>query len=308
MKVAGQGWEMRLGDSIELIEEIELESVGLSVFSLPFPGMYAYTDSPRDVGNSKNLDELVAHFSFLIPGLYRATMPGRTCAIHLTQQVAFKGTDGFIGLRDFRGRVISAMEAEGWIYYGEVCIEKDPQLKAIRTKDRGLLFKSLATDSSHMHMALADYMLQFKKPGDNPEPIRAGVSAKYGNPDGWITSEEWIEWASPIWFRARPGVEGGIRESNVLNVAVARSEKDERHLCPLQLDVIERAVKLWSNPGDLVLDPFAGIGSVGYEALRLGRCFTGIELKESYYRAAIANLRRAEEAAATGTLFTEAVT
>ena len=306
MKASGQGWEMRLGDSIELIEDVEPQSVGLSIFSPPFPGMYAYTDSPRDVGNSKDLDELVTHFSFLIPGLYRATMPGRSCAIHLTQQVAFKGTDGFTGLRDFRGRVISAMEAEGWIYYGEVCIEKDPQLKAIRTKDRGLLFKSLATDSSHMHMALADYMLQFRKPGDNPRPIRAGTSEKYGNPDGWITSEEWIEWASPVWHRATKDRPGGIRESNVLNVAAARCEEDERHLCPLQLDVIERAVKLWSNPGDLVLDPFGGVGSTGHEALKWNRRFLGFELKESYYRQAIKNLQAAE-ALGGATLFSEAL-
>jgi len=295
-------WKMHNGDSIELIDEIEDESIGLSVFSPPFPGMYAYTDSPRDVGNSKDLDELVEHFSFLIPGLYRVTKPGRSCAIHLTQQVAFKGTDGFSGLRDFRGRVISAMQDEGWIYYGEVTIEKDPQLKAIRTKDHGLMFKSLATDASKMHMGLADYMLQFRKPGDNLEPIRAGISEKYENPGGWITNEEWIEWASPVWYKADKGRKGGIRESNVLNVAAARTEQDERHLCPLQLDVIERAIKLWSNPDDLVLDPFAGVGSVGYEALKHRRRFVGIELKESYYDQAVKNLERAEAEANTGTL------
>lgn len=303
MKESGNSWQISLGDSIELIEEVEDESIGLSLFSPPFPGMYAYTDSPRDVGNSRGLDELVEHFSFLIPGLFRATMPGRSSAIHLTQQVAFKGTDGFTGLRDFRGRVIAEMEREGWIYYGEVAIEKDPQLKAIRTKDRGLLFKSLATDSSHMHMALADYMLQFRKPGDNPEPIRAGVSKKYGNPEGWITPEEWIEWASPVWYRATKDRPGGIRESNVLNVSAARSEEDERHLCPLQLDVIERAVKLWSNPGDLVLDPFAGVGSTGVKALALNRRFVGIELKESYFKTACRNLQGAEALVGAGTLF-----
>lgn len=307
MKESGNGWQISLGDSIELIDEVETESVGLSVFSPPFPGMYAYTDSPRDVGNSRGLDELVEHFSFLIPGLFRATMPGRSCAIHLTQQVAFKSTDGFTGLRDFRGRVISAMEDEGWIYYGEVCIEKDPQLKAVRTKDHGLMFKSLATDSSKMHMALADYMLQFKKPGENPEPIRAGISKKYGNPEGWITNDEWIEWASPVWHRHTKDRPGGIRESNVLNVSSARSEEDERHLCPLQLDVIERAIKLWSNPRDLVLDPFSGIGSTGHEALRLNRRFVGFELKESYFNAAVRTLKAAESKANTGTLFTEAV-
>ena len=228
-----------------------------------------------------------------LPELLRVMMPGRTAAIHLTQAVAFKGTDGYIGLKDFRGRVIAEMEAAGWIYYGEVTIDKNPQVKAIRTKDRGLLFKTLATDSSHMHMALADYLLQFRKPGDNPMPIRAGISEKYANETGWITPEEWIEWAAPVWYRADAGIPGGIRETDVLNVVQARETDDERHLAPLQLGVIERAVKLWSAPGDIVLDPFNGIGSSGYVALKHHRRYIGIELKPSYFRSAIANLERA---------------
>jgi hypothetical protein len=251
-------------------------------------------------------------------------MPGRTCAIHLTQSVAFKGADGYIGLKDFRGRVIAAMEDAGWIYYGEVCIDKDPQVKAIRTKDAGLQFKSLATDSARMHMALADYLLQFRKPGDNPAPIRAGVSEKYGNPDGWITPEEWIEWAAPVWYRSlsseRPDHGGpsqaellpdypglyqasdGIRETDVMNVSQAREPGDERHLCPLQLCVIERAVRLWSNPGDLVFTPFAGIGSELCVAIKCGRQALGIELKRSYFNAAVRNIRRAEVEAGQVTL------
>jgi hypothetical protein len=236
------------------------------------------------------MDEMIDQFGYLIPGLLRVTMPGRHCAIHLTQGVAQKGRDGYIGLRDFRGKVIEAMESEGWVYYGEVCIEKDPQVKAIRTKDRGLLFKTLANDSAHMHMAMADYLLQFRKPGENQCPIRAGISEKYENQDGWITPEEWIEWASPVWYRQREGIPGGIRETNVLNVSQARETDDERHLCPLQLDVIERAVKLWTNPDELVFSPFAGIGSEGVGALRLGRRFEGIELKRSYYDQACRNL------------------
>jgi len=293
----GNGWRLLLGDSAQRIKEIESDSIGLSVFSPPFPGMYTYSNSPRDIGNCADLDELVKHFCFLIPDLYRITMPGRSCAIHLTQQVAFKGTDGFTGLRDFRGRVIDAMTKAGWIYYGEVTIDKNPQVKAIRTKDAGLQFKSLATDSARMHMALADYILQFKKPGDNPRPIRAGVSEKYQNPNGWITQEQWIEWAAPVWYGDFRGLPGGIRETDVLNVAQARDTNDERHLCPLQLGVIERCVKLWSAPGDVVLSPFAGIGSEGYEAVRLHRQFIGIELKPSYYQSAIRNLRQAEEMA-----------
>lgn len=293
----GNGWQLMLGDSVQRIKEIPSESIGLSVFSPPFPGMYTYSNSARDIGNCEGLDELVSHFAFMIPDLYRITMPGRSCAVHLTQQVAFKGTDGFTGLRDFRGRVIEAMQKAGWIYYGEVTIDKNPQVKAIRTKDSGLQFKSLATDSARMHMALADYILQFKKPGENPEPIRAGISDKYNNPNGWITQEEWIEWAAPVWYGDFRGLPGGIRETDVLNVAQARDTNDERHLCPLQLGVIERCVKLWSAPGDTVFSPFAGIGSEGYESVRLHRKFIGVELKSSYFNSAVRNLRQAEELA-----------
>ena len=296
-EASGEGWRMMLGDSAERIKEIESESIGLSVFSPPFPGMYVYNNSARDVGNAQSLDELIQHFTFLIPELYRITMPGRSCAVHLAQQVAFKGVDGFTGLRDFRGRVIAAMEASGWIYYGEVTIDKDPQVKAIRTRDAGLQFKSLATDSARMHMALADYVLQFKKPGDNPRPIRAGISEKYQNPNGWITQEEWIEWAAPVWYGNFRGLPGGIRETDVLNVAQAKDASDERHLCPLQLGVIERCVKLWSAPGETVFSPFAGIGSEGYEAVRLHRQFIGIELKQSYFNSAVRNLKQAGEIA-----------
>ncbi len=291
----GPDWTLYLGDSVKVLadpDRIADNSVGLIVTSPPFPGMYVYNNSPHDIGNCTSIDQLMEQLRYMMSELLRVTMPGRTCAIHLTQAVAFKGTDGYIGIKDFRGRVISAMEAVGWIYYGEVTIDKNPQLKAIRTKDRGLLFKTLATDSANMHMALADYLVQFRKPGDNPDPIRAGISAKYGNPNGWITPEEWIEWAAPIWlgdFRSA----NGIRETDVLNVVQARETDDERHLAPLQLGVIERAVKLWSNPGDLVLDPFAGICSTGYRALQLNRRFVGVELKESYFRSGIKNLGRA---------------
>lgn len=292
----GADWRLLLGDSVERLAEVETESVGLILYSPPFPGMYAYTNSARDMGNVRDIEEMIAQYRFVIgrDRLMRTLMPGRSCCVHLCQSVAFKHRDGYMGLKDFRGAVIQAMEEAGWIYYGEVCIEKNPQMKAVRTKDLGLLFKTLAKDSSHMHMALADYLLQFKKPGENPRPIRAGISAKYANPDGWITNEEWISWASPVWWRYTPDRPDGIRETDVLNVTQARETDDERHLCPLQIGVCERAVKLWSNPGELVLSPFAGIGSEGYAALRLNRRFVGIELKESYWRSACENLKRAE--------------
>lgn len=290
----GDRWTLLHGDCVQRTTEIEDGTVGLSVFSPPFPGMYVYSDSPHDMGNARSIDELIEHYRFLIPELLRILMPGRSCVVHLCQAITVKYLDGYSGIRDFRGAVIQAMEQGGFNYYGEVCIDKDPQVKAIRTKDQGLLFKSLASDSSRMHMALADYMLQFRKPGDNPEPIKAGISERYGNPDGWITAEEWIEWAAPVWYRAGEGYPGGIRETDVLNVAVARDDKDERHIAPLQLGVIERAVKLWSNPGDIVFSPFAGIGSEGYMALKLGRRFAGVELKRSYFETACRNLADAE--------------
>lgn len=293
-KAKGSGWTLHLGDCVEALPQVETGSIGLAVFSPPFPGMYAYTDSPHDMGNVKDHAEMINQFRFVVPELLRVLMPGRTCAIHLTQGVAFKGVDGYTGLKDFRGQIIRTMEEGGFIYYGEVAIDKDPQVKAIRTKDRGLLFKSLANDSAHMHMALADYLIQFRKPGDNPHPIRAGVSSKYDNTHGWITPEEWIEWAAPVWYRAGKGIPGGIRETDVLNVSGAREGDDERHLCPLQLGVIERAVKLWSAPGETVLSPFAGIGSEGYVALQQLRKFVGIELKRSYWDTARKNLAAAE--------------
>jgi DNA modification methylase len=249
------------------------------------------------MGNTKGIQEMLDQFRYLASPekLLRVTMPGRMCCIHLTQAPAFKHADGYIGLKDFRGDVIALMQAQGWIYYGEVTIDKDPQVKAQRTKERGLMFKTLATDSSLMRMAMADYLIYFMKPGANPKPIRAGVSVKHGNANGWITNEEWIEWAHPVWY--------GIKESNVLNVRIAREAEDERHLCPLQLDVIDRAIKLWSAPGDLVLDPFNGVGSVGYEALRLGRRYVGIELKRSYFETACRNLATMEAAQGQTTLW-----
>lgn len=291
----GDGWTLYLGDSVERMDEIETESVGLSVFSPPFPGMYAYTNSVHDMGNVTNIDQMIEHFRFLVTKekLYRVMMPGRTVAIHLCQLTAMKSREGYIGLHDYRGKVIQLMQDEGWIYSGEVTIEKNPQIQAVRNKERGLLFKSLAEDSAVMRMALADYLIYFRKPGDNPIPIHAGLSAKYNMGGGWITEEEWIEWAAPIWYRHRAGFPGGIRETDVLNVRQARETDDERHLAPLQLGVIERAVKLWSAPDDLVLDPFNGIGSTGYVALQLRRRYVGIELKRSYYESAQQNLRTA---------------
>lgn len=294
---SGRDWTLYLGDCVEMVDALEDASVGLVVTSPPFPGMYAYTNSPRDMGNARDMDEMLKHYRFLVSRkkLLRAMMPGRMMCVHLTQSPAFKSHDGYVGLKDFRGRVIDLMTEEGWIYYGEVTIDKNPQVKAQRTKERGLMFKTLATDSSLMRMAMADYLLYFMAPGDNPKPIRAGIHPRYNPDGGWITTDEWIEWAHPVWY--------GVNETDVLNVKVARESDDERHLCPLQLPVIERAVKLWSAPGDMVVDPFNGIGSTGHQSLLLRRRYTGFELKPSYFETAVRNLTSAEHEASAATLW-----
>jgi len=291
--ICADEWTLLMGDSCKRLDELEPESIGLWVFSPPFPGMYAYTNAAEDVGNSKSTNELLEHLRFMVPKLLAATMPGRSCCIHLTQEPVFKGREGYTGRRDFRGRTIDLMESEGWIYTSEVTIDKNPQVKAARTKDHALLFKTLGQDSSASSPCMADYLLIFRKPGDNTDPIAAGMHPRWNPDGGWITSEEWIEWAAPVWYRAVDGYPGGIRETDVLQVRHAREDKDEKHLCPLQLGVIERAVKLWSNPGDLVGDPFAGIGSTGHVALTHHRQFWGCELKRTYWEAAARTLEDA---------------
>jgi DNA modification methylase len=313
---SGKNWTLLQGDSIELIKSIPDCSIGLSVFSPPFPGMYAYSNSPRDIGNTKDITEMLDHYAFITNELLRVTMPGRMCCVHLMQLTAMKSRDGYIGIKDYRGKLKEVMTAVGWMDAGEVTIDKNPQVQAVRNKERGLMFKTLAKDSSMMRMALADYILYFRKPGNNPVPIHAGISKKYNNPDGWITEEEWIEWAAPVWYRRvkrdgrrevgnYPGMHqatDGIMETDVLNVSCAKDSKDERHLCPLQLGVIERCVKLWSAPGDTVFSPFAGIGSEGYKSVQLHRRFIGIELKPSYFQVACDNLQKAENEMVKGLL------
>lgn len=312
----GPDYQMYLGDSVKTMRHIADNSVGVSVFSPPFPGMYVYTNSPYDMGNVRHIDEMVNQFRYLMDEehLMRIMMPGRNVFIHITQGVAQKQRDGYIGLKDFRGKIIAMMEDIGWIYYGEVTIDKDPQLKAMRTKDHGLMFKSLVSDAARMHPALSDMLLQFRKPGENPVPIQAGKVGIYENA-GWVSNYEWILWARPVWYAAdyMPGTwrpdfngapcDGGIRETDVLNVRQARETNDERHLAPLQLGVIDRVVKVWSAPGEIVYSPFGGIGSEGYMALLNGRRFIGCELKESYWRSAVRNLDAALQERNQQTLF-----
>ncbi len=271
---AGEGWRLMLGDSCERIAEVEPESVDLSVFSPPFASLYTYSPSPRDLGNSFDRDEFFEHFHYVIDGLLAATKPGRRACVHVQQLSTTKATHGVIGLTDFRGQVIAAFQAGGWIYDGEVTIDKEPQAQAIRTKAHALMFATLRRDSAGTRPALADYLILFRKPGENKVAIKTDVD-----------NETWIKWAHPIWY--------DIRESDTLNKRDARESADEKHICPLQLPLIERCVRLWSNPGETVFSPFAGIGSEGYVALKHGREFVGIELKPSYWLTAANNLENA---------------
>jgi len=274
-EVERESWKMMLGDSTERISEIEAASIDLSVFSPPFLSLFTYSPSERDVGNARNDPEFWQHFGYLIDGILRVTKPGRNCAVHVQQVPTTVTHDGVTGLKDFRGDTIRAFIAHGWVFHGEVTIDKDPQAQAIRTKAKGLLFVQKARDRSWLRPAFADYILVFRKPGENAVAIT--------NDD--VTNNEWIEWARPIWY--------GIRESATLNAAEAREQRDERHIAALQLETVRRCIKLWSQPGELVLDPFAGIGTTGYVAVQNNRRFVGCELKRSYYESACRNIERA---------------
>jgi DNA modification methylase/superfamily II DNA or RNA helicase len=267
----GDGYRLYLGDCVEIAREnLDDESVGLSVFSPPFSSLYTYSASPRDMGNCSGDEEFFEHFGYLIDELYRATMPGRICAVHCSNLTTTKAFDGQIGIRDFRGDVIRAFRDKGWVFHSEVTIWKDPVTAMQRTKALGLLYKQLRKDSCMSRQGLPDYLLAFRKPGENPEPV--------DHTEKEFPLEEWQKLASPTWR--------DIDQTDVLDYREAREEDDEKHICPLQLEVIERALKLWSNEGDLVYDPFTGIGSTGYVALDKGRKFVGSELKQSYYEQA----------------------
>jgi hypothetical protein len=284
----GATWRLMLGDSCERMAEIPDESVGLSVYSPPFASLFTYSPSPRDLGNSASRGEFFEHYGFIIRENLRITAPGRICAVHVQQLATTMSANGVIGMTDFRGQVVAAYMDNGWIFHGEVTVDKDPQAQAIRTKAQALMFVTKNRDSSMTRPALADYLLLFRKPGDNAVQIKNDV-----------TNEEWIEWARPVWL--------DIRETNTLNARVARDSADERHICPLQLDFIERVVRLWSNPGETVFSPFAGIGSEVYTAVRLGRRGLGIELKPSYWRTTIDNLTALEAEMTMPSLFDEEV-
>lgn len=279
----GACWRLLLGDSCERLAEIDDDTVDFAVYSPPFASLYTYSPSERDLGNSATTDEFIDHYRFVLDHMMRVTKPGRINAVHVQQVAILKSRKGYTGLEDFRGRVIQAHLDAGFIYYGEITVNKNPQLQAVRTKAQALMFVQLRRDSAMSRPALADYVLIFRKPGDNAVPI---------SPD--ISNETWIEWAHPVW--------NGIREMDTLNPGSGAEDADERHCCPLQLNLIERCVRLWTNSEELILSPFAGIGSEGYVAVKAGRRFVGIELKPSYWQTACANLTEAEGARNQGCL------
>lgn len=261
-------------DCVEVTKQIPDNSIHYTLFSPPFASLYTYSNSDRDMGNCKGDDEFVEHFKFLAKELYRITMPGRLLSFHCMDLPLLKSKDGVIGLKDFPAILRQIFEECGFIYHSRVTIWKNPVTEMQRTKALGLLHKQIRKDSSMSRQGMPDYVITMRKPGENPEMI----SHTHEN----FPVDTWQKYASPVWM--------DIRQSNTLQRASARAEKDEKHICPLQLEVIQRCIELWTNPNDIVFDPFAGIGSVPYVALRMNRRGLGCELKESYYQQAKANL------------------
>lgn len=262
------------GDSCEIVKAIPDNSIHYTIFSPPFASLYTYSNSDRDMGNSKGDDEFYNHFIFLAKELYRVTMPGRLLSFHCMDLPLMKERDGVIGLKDFPAIIRKIFEDCGFIYHSKVTIWKNPVTEMQRTKALGLLHKQIRKDSAMNRQGIPDYIVTMRKPGDNPERISHTPET--------FPVDVWQNYASPVWM--------DIRQSDTLQKKSAREDKDERHICPLQLEVIQRCIELWTNPNDIVLDPFAGIGSVPYTAVKMGRRGIGVELKESYYKQAVNNL------------------
>jgi len=273
------------GDSVEVLSQMPDNSNHFQIFSPPFANLYIYSDDLRDMGNCKNTEEFFEQFSFLTPHLYRTLMPGRLCAVHCKQLAKYKGRDGASGWYDFRGDLIRHFESNGFQYHSEVVIWTDPVLEMQKTKTQRLLYCQLQRDASLTGIGMPEYLLLFRKwPKDNEEslhePIRhykttADATAQGGDELQVMDLDVWQRYASPVWF--------DIRRTDVLNGRIARADKDEKHICPLQLEVIRRAIQLWTNPGDIVLSPFGGIGSEPYVALEQKRRAVAVELKPEYF-------------------------
>lgn len=261
------------GDSAEVLKGIPDDSIHFQIYSPPFASLYVYSNSERDLGNCRTLDEFYHQFEYIVKELYRCLMPGRLMAVHCMNLPTTKGRDGFIGIQDFRGDLIKLFESVGFHYHSEVCIWKDPVVQMQRTKALGLLHKQIKKDSAMSRQGLPEYLVIVRKPGDNPEPI--------SHTNETFPVSEWQKYASPVWMDINP--------SDTLQSKSCREEKDEKHICPLQLSVIRRAIDLWSNPGETVLTPFMGIGSEAYVALERDRKAIGIELKSSWFEQAVRN-------------------
>lgn len=270
------------GDTTEAITTIPDNSIGLSVFSPPFSSLYTYSNSDRDLGNSRNDEEFFTHFEFIVRELHRILKCGRVAAIHCMQIPAMKERDGYIGIKDFRGDLIRLFQRCGFIYHGEVTIWKDPVVEMQRTKALGLLHKQIKKDSSRTRMGLPDYVIFMRKDGENDEPVQ--------HTDSEFPVDLWQDYASPVWREYASPVWWDINQSNTLNRIFA-DEESERHICPLQLDVIDRCLRLYSNEGDVVFTPFMGVGSEVYESVKMNRKAIGIELKREYYQQAVSNMK-----------------
>lgn len=298
-QVITEDYAIYQGDSCEVIRAIPGDSIHFGIHSPPFEGLYKFSNFDRDISNNEG-PGFWEHYQFIISELLRVTIPGRICCVHVMQLPMSKIRHGNIGMRDFRGEVVRAYEDAGWIFHSEVCIWKDPVVAQQRTKSIRLLHKQIVKDSTISGQGLADYILAFRKPGDNPEPV-SGCFDRYSGTDepdfgkfttandgrNWYSIEVWQRYASPVWM--------DINQTRTLQYRGGRDEKDEQHISPLQLDVIERCIDLWSNPGDTVLTPFLGIGSEVWGAVTMGRKGIGIELKPSYFTQAVKNLARVKE-------------
>lgn len=274
----GKRWAVYLADCIEVLSGLPEGLIDCSIFSPPFSDLFVYSDSERDMGNCNSHDEFMKHYDFFTRALFRAMKPGRVVCVHCSDLPARKSKDGFIGLHDFGGDLIRAHQEAGFVYHARCTIWKDPVIEMQRTKALGLLYKQLKKDSARSRVGMPDYMLFFRKDQENPDPITHAPED--------LPVSQWQELASPVWMT--------VNQTKVLNGRRAKGEQDEKHICPLQLDVIERCLTLYSNPGDLVLDPFNGIGSTGYQAVKMGRRYIGVELKPEYARQAAKFLEQAE--------------
>jgi len=283
-------WAMYNGDCVEVVKQMPAHSVGFSIYSPPFESLFTYSDSLADMGNCGNSAEFQQHYRFLLKELTRVTKPGRLSAVHCSNLPLHKWKDGVIGIKDFRGDIIRAYQAEGWTLHSETTIWRDPVVEMTRTHALGLLHMQLLKDSVRSRCGMADYLEVFRAPGENAEPV--------GHEEKDFPVDQWQQWASPVWM--------DIRQTDTLNVELGREDADERHICPLQLGLIERAITMWSNPGDVVLSPFAGIGSEGVVSMKKGRKFVGVELKESYFKQAIEQIKLAKMRAETS-MFRKAV-